>query len=32
MLFHTEKSPEEIQDNGISYDKEVIFLLSTISL
>lgn len=30
MLFHTEKSPEEIQDNGISHDKEVILLLSTI--
>lgn len=30
MLFHTEKSPEEIQDNEISHDKEVIFILSTI--
>lgn len=30
MLFHTEKSPEEIQDNEISHDREVIFILSTI--
>lgn len=30
MRFHTEKSPEEIQDNEISHDKEVISMPPTI--